>query len=75
MSRESHITVERIDRAIETVARVIVMHDMPELMATIRHLEAERDRIQQETSAIDYAREILRRGRNIGSNIEERKAA
>jgi hypothetical protein len=40
---------------------MMVMHDMPHLIVTIRRLEAERDKLRQETAAMDYAREILRR--------------
>jgi hypothetical protein len=54
------VTAERIDRAIDTVARMMVQHDMPQLIVTIRHLEAERDKLRQETVALDYAKEILR---------------
>lgn len=53
--------VERIDRAIDTVAEMMVKHDMQHLIATIRHLEAERDRLRQETGAMDYAKEIIRK--------------
>ena len=56
----SEITVERIDRAIGTVAAMMVKHDMPHLMTTIQRLEAERDKLRQATSAMDYAKEILR---------------
>jgi hypothetical protein len=65
------ITIERIERAIRTVARAMVRHDM-NLAPTIRRLEAERDRLQQDGSDMDYAREILARsGRNIGRNIAD----
>jgi hypothetical protein len=64
------VTAERIERAIDTVARMMVKHDMPHLIITIRRLETERDQLRQATSAMDYAREIVRRnGRNIGRNI------
>jgi hypothetical protein len=65
------VTVERLERAIHIVAEMMVKHDMPQLILTILFLEAERDRLQQETAAMDYAREILRKGRNTGSNIAE----
>ncbi len=32
------VTVERLDRAIATVARMMVKHDMPDLIVTIRRL-------------------------------------
>jgi hypothetical protein len=55
------VTVEHIDRAIKTVARMMAKHDMPDLIVTIHQLEAERDKLQQRTDAMAYAREILRR--------------
>ena len=63
------VTVERLEQAIRTVATMMVKHDMP-LGPTIRFLEAERDKLQQETSDMRYAREILpKAGSSIGSNI------
>jgi hypothetical protein len=57
------VTIERIDRAIDTVAQMMVNHDM-DLTVTIRRLESERDKLRQATSAMDYAKEILaRKGR------------
>jgi hypothetical protein len=63
MSKQSvppTVTIKRLERAIGTVARMMVKHDMP-LGATIRYLEAERDKLQQETSDMRYAMEILRK--------------
>jgi hypothetical protein len=54
------VTVERLERAIGTVARMMVKHDMP-LGPTIRFLEAERDKLRQQTADMDYAMEILRK--------------
>ena len=54
------VTIERLERAIGTVARMMVKHDMP-LGPTIRFLEAERDKLQQQTADMDYAMEILRK--------------
>ena len=54
------VTIERIERAIGTVAKVMVKHDMP-LGPTIRFLEAERERLRQRTADMDYAMEILRK--------------
>jgi hypothetical protein len=54
------VTTERLDRAIDTVADVMVKHDI-DLMPTIRRLEAERDKLRQKTAAMDYAKEILRK--------------
>ncbi len=70
MSNKEEVTAERIERDIQTVARMMVKHDM-DLMPTIRQLEAERDKLRQKTVHMDYAREILLSGRNKGSNIIE----
>jgi hypothetical protein len=61
MSNRSAVTIERLDRAIDTVAQMMVNHDMQQLIVTIRHLEAERDRLRQETGAMDYAKEVIRK--------------
>jgi hypothetical protein len=76
LNRCSHaeVTIERLERAIYIVADMIVKHDM-DLMPTIRQLEAERDKLRQKTTAMDYAREILARGSNQGSNTINPKAA
>ena len=37
----------------------MVKHDMPHLIETIRFLEAEQDKLRQQTAAMDYAKEIL----------------
>ena len=62
------VTIDRIERAIHTVATMMVKHDM-DLSPTIERLEAERDKLQRATSVMDYAREIVAKGRNTGSNI------
>jgi hypothetical protein len=43
------VTIERLDRARRIVADMMVRHDMPELIVTIRHLEAEQDKLRQQT--------------------------
>jgi hypothetical protein len=60
MSSPDAITIERIERAIHIVAEMMVKHDRPRLMATILRLEAERDRLRNETDPIEYAKQILR---------------
>jgi hypothetical protein len=71
----SLVTVDRIDRAIHIVADMMVRHNMA-LGPTLRFLEAERDKLQRETTDMDYAREILaRKGSNKGSNSKKRQAA
>jgi hypothetical protein len=39
------ITVARLDRAIELTARAMTLHDLPQLLPTLKRLEAERDRL------------------------------
>jgi hypothetical protein len=71
----SAVTIERLERAINTVATMMVKHDI-DLSDTIRYLEAERDKLSRKTTAMDYAKQILaRNGRNKGSNITDLKAA
>jgi len=53
------VTVERIDRAIRIVADMMLKHKRPGLIVTIRRLEAERDRLRNETDPLEYAKEIL----------------
>jgi hypothetical protein len=66
----SAVTVERIERAIDTVADMMVKHELP-LGPTIRFLEAERDKLLRQTSDMDYVKQILaRNGRNKGSNTD-----
>ena len=68
------VTVDRIERAIHTVATMMVKHDM-DLSPTIERLEAERDKLQRATSAMDRARNIIAKGRNEGSNITDLRLA
>ena len=56
---DSPITIERLERAIRIVADMMVKHNRPGLIVTIRRLEAERDRLRNETDPIAYAKQIL----------------
>jgi hypothetical protein len=59
-SRNSdEVTVERLERAIKITASCIVEHNLPQLLPTLKRLEAERDRLVQEGDAIEYARRVL----------------
>jgi hypothetical protein len=58
--QERAVTIERIERAIRIVADIMVKHDRRRLMDTIKRLEAERDRLRNETDPIEYAKQILR---------------
>ena len=71
----SIVTLERLERAIDTVADMMVKHGLP-LGPTIRFLEAERDKLLRQTTDMDYARQIVaRNGSNKGSNITDLKVA
>ena len=59
--RDLTVTVSRIQRARETVARMMVAHDMPHLVETLEFLDRELDKLRQRTGAMDYAKEILRK--------------
>jgi hypothetical protein len=56
---DSNVTVERLERAIKATARCMVDHDLPQLLPTLKRLEAERDRLMKEGDAIAYARRLL----------------
>ena len=52
-------TINRLERAITATARAMVRHNLPELMRTLKRLEAERDRLLAEGDAIEYAKRLL----------------
>lgn len=53
------VTIDRLERAIKTTARVMVHLDMPQIAPTLKRLEVERDRLKAEGDALEHAREIL----------------
>ena len=55
------VTLERLERAIKTIAEAMVEHNLPGLETYVRRLEAEGDRLLSEGDAIEYARAILRK--------------
>jgi hypothetical protein len=59
MRASDEVTVERLERAIRVTARCMVDHDLPQLLPTLKRLEAERDRLMKEGDAIAYARRLL----------------
>jgi hypothetical protein len=63
MSKQSvppTVTIERIKNAIKMTARCMVSHDLgPQLMPTLKRLEAERDRLMRDGDAIEYAKRVL----------------
>jgi hypothetical protein len=52
-------TIERLDRAIRITAAAMVRHDLPQLLPTLRRLEAERDRMVEEGDPMEYAKRLL----------------
>ena len=71
----SEVTVERLERAIQTVAEVMLKHNRPRLKETIQILEAERDRLRAETDPMEYARNILSKVHNNVHNMTKSEAA
>jgi hypothetical protein len=63
MTSASVITLERVERAIQTTAGAMSLH--PDLAAqivpTLKRLEAERNRLLQEGDPLDYAKKVLER--------------
>jgi hypothetical protein len=53
------VTVERLDRAIKITAEAIVRHNLPQVVPTLKQLEAERDRLLREGDPIEYAKRLL----------------
>jgi hypothetical protein len=51
--------IERLDRAIQLTARCMVNHRLPQILPTLKRLQAERDRLLQEGNALEYARRVL----------------
>ena len=49
------VTVERLENAITMTAYVMAHHNLPQLLPTLKRLEAERDRLLQEGDPIEYA--------------------
>jgi hypothetical protein len=53
------VTVERLENAITMTAYVMAHHNLPQLLPTLKRLEAERDRLLQE---VEYAKRVLQQG-------------
>jgi hypothetical protein len=56
------VTVERLENAITMTAYVMAHHNLPQLLPTLKRLEAERDRLLQEGDPIEYAKRVLQQG-------------
>jgi hypothetical protein len=56
------VTVELLEHAITMTAHCMAEHNLPQLLPTLKRLEAERDRLLQEGDPIEYAKRVLRQG-------------
>ena len=57
------VTIERLERAIAVTAYCMTKHNLPQLLPTLKRLEAERDNLIANGDPIEYARRILARRR------------
>jgi hypothetical protein len=57
------LTVERIERAIAIRAEAMARHNLPQLLPTLKRLEAERDKLIMDGDPIAYAKRVLARGK------------
>jgi hypothetical protein len=57
--KDATCTAEDLKRAITVTADVMVRHKLPQLMPTLKRLEAERDRLLREGDAIEYDKRVL----------------
>jgi len=56
------VTVEHIEHAIAVTAYCMTRHKLPQLLPTLKRLEAARDELARDGDALDYARRVLERG-------------
>jgi hypothetical protein len=56
------VTVERLERAITVTASAMARHNLPQLLPTLKRLEAERDNLLLNGDPIEYAKRVLERG-------------
>ena len=68
MSANDEVTVERLERGIGIVAYIIAYHNAPSALPLLKRLEAERDRLLEESGAVEYAKRVL------AQTIREREA-
>jgi hypothetical protein len=61
-SSRAAVTIERIERAITLTAYIMQRHNLPQLLPTLKRLEAARDDLQVNGDALEYAKRILDRG-------------
>jgi hypothetical protein len=53
------VTLERLERAITITAEAMSRHNLPQLLPTLKRLEAERDNILMNGDPIEYAKRVL----------------
>jgi hypothetical protein len=57
----SPITIVRLERAIAITADAMARHNLPQLLPTLKRLEAERDKLTTAGDPIDYAKRLMAR--------------
>ena len=57
----SPITVERLERAITITAKAMERHSLPQLLPTLKRLEAERAGLIASGDPMDYAKQLMAR--------------
>jgi hypothetical protein len=55
----SKVTIERLGCAIAVTADCMTRHNLPELLPTLKRLEAARDDLRANGDPIEYARRVL----------------
>jgi hypothetical protein len=53
------VAIKRIERAITITADCMARHNLPQLLPTLKRLEAERDKLITDGDPIAYARRVL----------------
>jgi hypothetical protein len=53
------VTLERLERAVTITAEMMARHNLPQLLATLKRLEAERDNLIAHGDPIEYGRRLL----------------
>jgi hypothetical protein len=56
---DSLVTIERLERAIAKTAYCMTRHKLPQLLPTLKRLEAARDDLKANGDPIEYARRVL----------------
>jgi hypothetical protein len=53
------VNIERIESAITITAKAMADHNQPQLLPTLKRLQAERDKMIAEGDPIEYAKRVL----------------